>query len=133
MIPGASARDFRVIERNGPAGRLVLRGSGRPATLLVLVGYRGAALPDTLTGVQLSSHPGKSRLNDWRLSSREGIFDFEARAVDQLIECPELFLPLLRPFALRRIDRLAARLLLAMLRFPGGARLMRRWHAGRGR
>jgi hypothetical protein len=47
-------------------------------------------------------------------------------------ERPDLFEPLHRPFALGRGERLVARLLLALLRLPGGAVLLRRWHAGRG-
>lgn len=46
-------------------------------------------------------------------------------------ERPELYEHLHRPFALRGGERLVARLLLALLRLPGGAGLLRRWHAGR--
>lgn len=44
---------------------------------------------------------------------------------------PDLFAELHRPFSLGRGERLAARTLLALLRLPGGARLLRRWHAKR--
>ena len=50
----------------------------------------------------------------------------------ELVERPDLYAELHRPFALRRGERLAARLLLALLRLPGGARLLRAWHARRG-
>jgi len=46
-------------------------------------------------------------------------------------ERPDLYADLHRPFALGRGERLVARLLLALLRWPGGAVLLRRWHAGR--
>ena len=49
----------------------------------------------------------------------------------QVVERPDLYTELHRPFALSRGERWAARLLLAMLRLPGGAGLLRRWHAGR--
>ncbi len=54
------------------------------------------------------------------------------RADFQIVERPELFAKLHRPFALGRGERLAARFLLALLRLPGGAGLLRRWHTRRG-
>jgi hypothetical protein len=54
------------------------------------------------------------------------------RAVDRIALRPSLFLELHRPFALGAGERLAARGLLALLRLPGGARLLRAWHARRG-
>jgi len=36
-----------------------------------------------------------------------------------------------RTFALRTSDRIAVRILLWLLRLPGGARLLRRWHVKR--
>jgi len=50
----------------------------------------------------------------------------------QIAGRPELFARLHRPFALGRGERVAARVLLALLRLPGGAALLLRWHAGRG-
>jgi hypothetical protein len=49
----------------------------------------------------------------------------------QLVERPDLYTELHRPFALRTGERVAARLLLALLRMPGGARILRAWHARR--
>jgi hypothetical protein len=49
----------------------------------------------------------------------------------QIVERPDLYVELHRPFALRTRDRLAARFLLALLRLPIGARLLRRWHSKR--
>jgi hypothetical protein len=37
-----------------------------------------------------------------------------------------------RAFALSRADRLAVRVLLGLLRLPGGSRLLRLWHSRRG-
>jgi hypothetical protein len=67
----------------------------------------------------------------WRLRSSEGQFEFRALAVDQLEERPALYEPLHLPFALRRSDRAAVRVLLWLLRMPGGARLLRIWHTQR--
>jgi len=50
----------------------------------------------------------------------------------QVAERPELFAKLHQPFALGRGERTAARVLLALLRLPGGAGLLLRWHARRG-
>ena len=55
-----------------------------------------------------------------------------ARAVDLIELRPSLFRDLHRPFALGAGERLAARCLLALLRLPGGAKLLRAWHARRG-
>lgn len=48
-----------------------------------------------------------------------------------IVARPDLYAELHRPFALGRGERLAARVLFALLRLPGGARLLRRWHASR--
>jgi hypothetical protein len=48
-----------------------------------------------------------------------------------IVARPDLYAELHRPFALGRGERLAARVLFALLRLPGGARLLRRWHANR--
>jgi hypothetical protein len=50
----------------------------------------------------------------------------------QIVERPELFATLHRPFTLGRGERMAARALLALLRLPGGGGLLLRWHARRG-
>jgi hypothetical protein len=54
-----------------------------------------------------------------------------ARATDRIAMRPSLFAALHRPFALGRGERLAARCLLALLRLPGGAKVLRAWHARR--
>lgn len=55
-----------------------------------------------------------------------------ASADFQIVERPLLFATLHQPFALGRGERMAARVLLALLRLPGGAGLLLRWHARRG-
>jgi hypothetical protein len=51
--------------------------------------------------------------------------------VDRIEMRPWRFDELHRPFALGAGDRLAVRILLALLRLPGGAKLLRLWHARR--
>lgn len=55
-----------------------------------------------------------------------------AHGVDRIELRPSLFDELHRPFALGTGERIAARCLLALLRLPGGAKLLRAWHARRG-
>ncbi len=57
--------------------------------------------------------------------------DRDGRLALRIETRPSMFEPLHRPFALGAGDRLAARALLALLRFPGGARVLRLWHAKR--
>jgi hypothetical protein len=119
---------YRLIESAGPGRRVQFRrNSGDGADLVVVAGYRGAEPPETLTEARVEALGTDS----WRLSSREGSVEFTARAVDAIEVRPGLFRELHRPFALSAPDRLAARVLLALLRLPGGARLLRRWHANR--
>jgi hypothetical protein len=54
-----------------------------------------------------------------------------AQSVDRIEIRPSLFTDLHRPFALGAGERFAARCLLALLRLPGGAKLLRAWHARR--
>jgi hypothetical protein len=58
--------------------------------------------------------------------------DAEGRTIERIEMRPSLFAELHRPFALRAGEKLAARCLLALLRLPGGAKLLRAWHARRG-
>lgn len=51
--------------------------------------------------------------------------------VDRIEMRPSLFRDLHRPFALGAGERTAARVLLALLRLPGGAKLLRAWHSKR--
>lgn len=101
---------------------------------LVIAGYAGPELPDALTGASVHGNddaagPGMVL----RIASNEGSFDCRARAVDHLAECPALYESMHRRFALTMTDRLAVRVLLGLLRMPGGARLLRLWHSRRRR
>lgn len=119
---------YRLVERRGPADRVVLRcDDDACARLIVVAGYEGPALPATVTGPVIDDGAGQRRL----LRAAEGAFEFRARAVLRIEERPALYEPLHRPFALSATDRFALRLLLALLRLPGGARLLRFWHARR--
>jgi len=115
------------------AGRVVLRAEDRDATSLFVVSrYEGPTLPGTLTDPVIEPlATGDALRPGWRLRSGEGQFEFRALAVDRLEERPALYGPLHLPFALRRSDRAAVRVLLWLLRIPGGARLLRIWHTQR--
>ncbi|HET8692800.1 MAG TPA: hypothetical protein VFM30_11760 [Steroidobacteraceae bacterium] len=129
-MSGDAAIAWRVVERAGPARRVVLRsGSADDDELWVLGGYRGPELPATLEGAKLESLGGGRH----RITAAEGRYEFSAEAVDRIAERPGLFEALHRPFRLGGGERLAARALLALLRLPGGAKLLRLWHAGRSR
>lgn len=119
---------YRLVERRGPARRLVLRQEGQSATrLIVCSSYEGPDLPEFVTAPELQSQGA-----GWLLHCREGRFEFRARAVQRIEMKPSLYEPLHRRFALSGGDRLAVRALLALLRLPGGARLLRFWHSRRG-
>ena len=125
--------NFRVVERRGPAGRRLLR---RPlddrVVYLVIAGYAGPELPEVLTNatVRADDHSVDSE-GAWRITSNEGTFNFRSRALDRVEECPVLYEPMHRKFALAMTDRMALRVLLGLLRLPGGARLLRLWHSRR--
>jgi hypothetical protein len=102
--------------------------AGRPR--LICPGFSGDGLPPELHDPQLG------RLDEsggWRLTCREGIFDFRARGFEVHQAMPGFFDGMLAGYALRSRDRAVVRWLLRLLRLPGGARLLRAWHAGRGR
>lgn len=124
---------FETVERNGPGGRLVLRCcSNGDLRRFVISGYDGPPLPAALADAMIEPRSDAGGARDgWCLRSREGVFPFRARAVDVVEERPALYQPLHRSFVLSATDRFALRILLWMLRLPGGARLLRRWHAGR--
>lgn len=121
------------VEQDGPAGRVVLRRSSRNATdHWIVAGYGGRALPATLTGFSIERADAPAGgMTRWHISSEQGAFDFEARAVDRIRALPVLYEGLHRPFALTWASRLATGVLLALLRLPGGERLISRWHSRR--
>ena len=122
---------FRVVERAGAGNRLWLRGEGGDRiTHIAATGYQGSPLPETMTHPVLQRTEGAGS-RSWQLISDQGRFDFESSAVERIEARPALYADLHRAFALSATDRLAVRLLLALLRLPGGAGLLRRWHARR--
>ncbi len=123
-----STHVYRLVERRGPAGRLVLRQEGcGEARIIVCAGYEGPDLPADVTDPVIDG----GAAGRWQLRCAEGAYEFRARAVERIEERPTLLETMHRPFALSTSDRLAVRLLLALLRLPGGARLLRLWHARR--
>lgn len=125
-MTGDATNELRVVERAGPARRVVLRAAtGTDADLWVLGGYEGPKLPDALGLPRIESRGN----GNYRLESDRGNLEFTARAIDRIAMRPSLFDALHRPFALGARDRFVARALLALLRLPGGARLLRFWHA----
>jgi len=123
-------RVFRVVESSGPAGRLVFCRQERDALhRFVIAGYQGPGLPERLTDPVIEAVSGSA--GAWRLRCAEGEFEWRALAVDRIVERPAIYAPLHRSFALSRTDRLAVRVLLWLLRLPGGPRWLRRWHARR--
>ena len=128
-MPGDAATTFRLVDSTGPAQRAVLRSDapGR-SEIIVLGGYQGPALPAQIGSPKIEPHAG----GGYRILSDQGTLDFDARAIDRIEMRPSLFAALHGPFALGAGDRLAVRVLLALLRLPGGAKLLRFWHARRG-
>lgn len=99
---------------------------------LVIARYEGPRLPATLTGPAIEAVGAVGGApQSWRLTSAEGRYEFRAQEVEQLDECPSLYEPLHRSFRLSASDRFAVRVLLWLLRLPGGTALLRRWHAHR--
>lgn len=131
-MAGTSALQvFRLFQFQGPGNRLWLRSEGSDRIHhLALLGFRGPALPESITNPAVERR-GEADDRSWRLSCDQGHFDFEAQAVERIETWPGLYATLHRPFALSTIDRMAVRVLLALLRLPGGAKLLRRWHARR--
>lgn len=106
--------------------------AGNRRRLLTIARYQGPALPAALTNPVVAALGGPSQApRSWRIDCAEGRFEFRAFVVDQLEECPALYAPLHKPFSLNAADRLAVRVLLWLLRMPGGAALLRLWHANR--
>ncbi len=96
--------------------------------ILVIGGYQGPALPAEIGNPKIEPRA----TGGFQIISEQGVLDFDARAIDRIEMRPSLFDELHRPFALGTGDRLAVRVLLALLRLPGGAKLLRFWHARRG-
>lgn len=113
--------------RDEGAGRIVLEACGPDQAVLVITGYAGPPLPASLGEASLEP----AGPDAWRLTAAGETIDFAARGVEVLQPQPGLFDDLLVPFALKRRDRRLVGVLLRLLRLPGGAWLLRRWHAQR--
>jgi hypothetical protein len=112
----APARALRISDEG--SGRIALETPGEAGETRIFLGYDGPPLP--------------ARLEEARLESlAPGQFDFRARGLELLEPKPELFAELLAPFALGQRDRWLVGILLKLLRLPGGAWLLRRWHSRR--
>jgi hypothetical protein len=113
--------------RDEGAGRIVLESRGPEAAVVVITGYAGPSLPPDLVDALLEqAGPGV-----WRLVNAGATTDFVARGVEVLVSQPGLFGELTAPFALKRRERRLVGVLLRLLRLPGGAWLLRRWHSRR--
>ena len=99
---------------------------------IVIAGFRGGPLPDVVTDPGMTHSAAAQEASSWVLQCNEGSFAFDARAVELQEPRVGLFDELVAPHALKRRERLAARALLWFMRWPGGARLLRAWHARRG-
>jgi hypothetical protein len=114
---------------NSPAegNRVVLlEAQGARRSRVVAWGYRGPTLPAKLVDARLE-YDAKG----YRLSWGSGQATFEARWLDRQLSLPELFAPLHAQFRLQGRDRWVVRLLMGLLRLPGGERLLRGWHTRR--
>ena len=123
---------FTVIQAAADAASVSLVARSSPGLQVVIAGYRGPVLPRQIHAPRLQPIDTTAELRAWRLSCREGEFPFMARGVEHHEALPQLFDPLLAEFSLRPRDRTVVRVLLRLLRLPGGAWLMRAWHASRG-
>lgn len=120
----------RFEKRPAPAGRVTF-SSGAPAGPWIEIhGLRAGNLPESLTDPVFTPEAGD--LGRWRVRHGDGELEFFAAGVTLFEPRAGLFEPLRAAFALRPRERRAARILLALLRLPGGARLLRAWHARRG-
>ena len=132
-MPDAGKPPIYRMQLGSSKGPLRFRNdAGDHRRTLVIARYQGPELPATLTGPAVEAAGDSGRMpQGWRLTCAEGRYEFRAQAVELLDECPSLYEPLHRSFRLSRSDRLAVRALLWLLRLPGGAGLLRRWHAHR--
>lgn len=113
-----------------PPGRAVFVAADGSAARIDVAGWRGGELPQVLVDPVFevdATDPAR-----WRLRHGGGEAVFAAAGVTLIEPRPRLLEPLGAPFALKARERGVARVLLALLRLPGGARLLRAWHARRG-
>lgn len=97
--------------------------------LFVLQDYDGPALPRRLPGAILELDAPWEVCGRILAGGQE--FALKARTLSAFRHEPGLFQPLHAPFALGRRERLVGGLLLKVMRWPIGPRLLRAWHARR--
>ncbi len=132
-IVGAVARievKGRFERRPSPAGRATYVPAGGGTQWIDVAGWLAGDLPETLQDPCFV--PPQEEGGRWQLTHAGGAGEFVAAGVVLFESAPRILQPLAAPFALKPGERRAARVLLAMLRLPGGARLLRAWHARRG-
>lgn len=120
----------RFARRPSPAGRATYVPAAGGRQWIDVAGWMAGDLPDTLQDPCFV--PPQEAGDRWRLTHVHGTGEFVAAGVVLFEPAPTLLGPLTAPFALKAGERRAARVLLSLLRLPGGARLLRAWHARRG-
>jgi hypothetical protein len=130
MPPVLAAGAFRSRCLAAAPGTWILEPLEAGQPRIVIAGHVGSRLPEMLHGIEL--RPARESAPErWQLVCREGEFEFEARGIERLEALPRLFDPLLAGHTLGARDRVAVRILLKLLRLPGGAWLLRTWHGSR--
>ena len=119
----------RFERRPAPAGRALFASGSTAGAWIEVAGWLAGDLPDELDNPAFVPETGGA--GRWRLSHGGTELEIVAAAVTLIEPRPGLLAPLVAPFALKPGERRAARVLLALLRLPGGARLLRAWHARR--
>lgn len=122
---------FNVARAAADPATVAMESPASPGLRVLIRGYRGPPLPPVVHDPRLQSTPDLADRAGWRVSCREGEFEFSARGVEHHQALSGFFDPMLAGFALRSRDRAVVRVLLRLLRLPGGAWLMRVWHASR--
>ncbi len=112
------------------AGRALYAAEPPGRAWIDIAGWVAGDLPEVLQDPRFEPEAGAP--GRWQLVGAQGEAGFVAGGVTLLEPRPELLGPLGAAFALKPGERRAARVLLALLRLPGGARLLRAWHARRG-
>lgn len=118
-------------EKTGAGALVILPAAGPAGGLrLTLAAYAGEPLPGEIhdPGLEWLGIPGR-----WRLTCREGSYEFTTLGVEMHRALPGFFDEMLARHALRARDRTIMRCLLRLLGLPGGAALLQAWHARRGR
>jgi hypothetical protein len=122
----AKGRFDRQVSAPGRATFIAADGGGR---WIEVTGWLAGDLPERLQDPCFEPPEGDG--SRWRLAHAGGACGFVAAGVVLIEPAPRLLEPLGAPFALKTGERRAVRVLLALLRLPGGPRLLRAWHARR--